>query len=368
MQTLCAPSNPTLLQIAGLPFEMGYQHGTKLKDKIHQNIQTYIANPSSEGKERMVSFLPHVPTLTSFIPERYLEEMKGIAKGADVPFSHILLLNLFPEMFHCCAITATGQASKDGSLYHARVLDYSAGKDLQSTAVLMIAQPKEGFSFLNVTYAGFIGSVTGMNEKKISLGEIGGLGYGNWNGCPMPLLLRSILEKASSLDIAKKILSSTKRTCEYYYIVGDGNTQESFGCYATPSKIQYIPPGKDYNLIQDSKESDVAVKMGKKSASSTLFCAQPKDALLLTGLSSPERYPILSERVKNHYGAIDPFSLMEIIKQPVAKKHNLHNAIFHPSSLQVWIANAGTKGAEESPACNEPYHCYNLKELLSEDQ
>jgi hypothetical protein len=347
------------LTLSGTPFDIGYQHGLLLKEKIHENIHNHLKELSPEAKAKLEAFSPHIPELVANTPSEYLEEMQGIAKGCMAPFSDILLLNLFPEMFHCCGITATGSASKNGTLYHARVLDYSAGKDLHSSAVIFLVKPQNRFSFMNITYAGFIGSITGMNEKKISLGEIGGLGYGNWKGCPMPLLLRSILERASCLKDVKKILESFSRTCEYYYVFGDGNTQDSFGCYATPGQIQYIEPGKDYSLCQYHPDKDLAIEKGL-SQKEALHCPQPKDTLLLTGLAALERYPILHQRILTHYGSIDELSLMQIIKQPVARTHNLHNAIFHPSSLEVWISHAGPSGAEKSPACNEPYSRFSM--------
>ena len=45
--------------------------------------------------------------------------------------------------------------------------------------------------------SGFIGSVTGMNAKKLSIGEMGGAGQGHWDGVPMSLLVRMALEEAA---------------------------------------------------------------------------------------------------------------------------------------------------------------------------
>ena len=55
---------------------------------------------------------------------------------------------------------------------------------------------------MNVTYAGFIGSVTGMNARQVAIGEMGGRGLGQWAGTPMALLLRMALEEAGDLDAA----------------------------------------------------------------------------------------------------------------------------------------------------------------------
>lgn len=358
-----------VLHVQGSPFEMGYTHGSVLKEKIRQNIQNHLKNPSlsDDAKLKVQAFSSKIPSILPHIPVKYIEEMQGVAEGADVPFSDILWLNLFPEMFHCCAITAHGEASSDKSLYHARLLDYAVGKDLQSSAVLLVVKPASAIPFLSVTYAGFIGCITGMNEKKISLGEIGGLGYGKWDGIPMSFLLRSLLEEASTLAEAQQLLSSNKRTCEYYYIIGDGKTEQSFACYATTDQIKFLFSGKDYSIIpsRSPDEDHHFITEGTfPQDSSSLFFHQPKDTLLLTGTIAPERYPVLEKRILDNYGSIDNTSLIDIIKQPVARTSNLHNAIFHPSSLRVWVAHAGPLGPEIEPACDQPYHCYCLSDLL----
>lgn len=362
-------TTPTVLHVKGSSFEMGYTHGSTLKEKIHQNIRNHLKNPSlsEEAQIKVKAFSPNIPSILPFIPANYIQEMEGIAKGANVPFLDILWLNLFPEMFHCCAVTVRGRASTDSSLYHARLLDYAVGKNLQSSAILLVAEPENAIPFLSVTYAGFIGCITGMNAEKISIGEIGGLGYGKWDGMPMSFLLRSLLEKASSLEDAQTILSTAKRTCEYYYIIGDGKTNKSFACYATSAQIKFLFPGKKYCIIPSSSldEDHLFVTEDPLPQNDTsLHFSQPEDTLLLTGTIAPERYPILEKRILDHYGSIDALALIEIIKQPVARTSNLHNAIFHPSSLRVWVSHAGPLGAELEPACNQPYHCYCLSDLL----
>ena len=59
--------------------------------------------------------------------------------------------------------------------------------------------PEGKRAFVNVGYAGFVGSVTGMNEAQVSLGEMGGRGEGHWDGVPMANLMRRGLEECGSL-------------------------------------------------------------------------------------------------------------------------------------------------------------------------
>ncbi len=54
---------------------------------------------------------------------------------------------------------------------------------LQDCATNFIVHVDGKIPFANVGYAGFIGSVSGMNAEKISLGEMGGRVRGSGMGC-----------------------------------------------------------------------------------------------------------------------------------------------------------------------------------------
>ena len=111
-------------------------------------------------------------------------------KGAGVSLEQVQQANFIPELFHCSGFAIMDDATADGTLYHGRVLDYATDWRLQEHAVLMVAEPDGKIPFLNVSFAGFIGSVTGLNMEKISIGEMGGRGFGLWDGVPMAILVR----------------------------------------------------------------------------------------------------------------------------------------------------------------------------------
>ena len=82
----------------------------------------------------------------------------------------------------------SGKATTDGTLYHGRVLDYMTEIGLQDSAAAFVIAPEGRIPFVTVGYAGFTGSVSGMNARGISLGEMGGRGEGQWDGVPMATL------------------------------------------------------------------------------------------------------------------------------------------------------------------------------------
>ena len=48
-----------------------------------------------------------------------------------------------------------------------------------------VFMPQGRHAWLSLGYAGFIGTVTAMNEKGVAIGEMGGRGEGDWDGMPM---------------------------------------------------------------------------------------------------------------------------------------------------------------------------------------
>ena len=180
-----------------------------------------------------------------YVPERFFEEMKGVADGAGMDVQDVIVANFIPEMFHCSGFALSGSATKDGTLYHGRILDYGCDWRLQEHAVLTVAEPEGKIPFVNVTYAGFVGSVTGMNAEKVSIGEMGGKGLGHWDGVPMAFLVRMVLEEAKTWTRRSPIFRDHPRTCEYYYVIADGKTGKGVGMEASWDVFSVIADGRE---------------------------------------------------------------------------------------------------------------------------
>jgi hypothetical protein len=270
------------------------------------------------------------------MPQRFMRECDAMSKAAGITVEKGRNINFFPEMFHCSGVAIRGKASKNGQVLHARVLDYMRDIGIQKCAVLMVFMPEKFNSWLSQSYAGFIGSVTAMNEKGLAIGEIGGGGYGKWDGLPMSFLIREVMEKASNVKEALEIMKKTPRTCEYYYVLSDKSGNLAAVYSKANENFWVLKPGEQHEKLPEV----------------------PPDTVFI---SAKKRAEHLSKRLKENYGKIDAKKMIEIIKRPVAMKSNLHNAVFAPETLDVWFSDA----AKRTPACNEPYACVNLKKLIS---
>lgn len=328
-----------VLFMAGSPEQMGAAHGALLSRQVQQvspRTMSLVAAAYCFGKgewfyDKIEEILrrsqPHTP-------QRFIDECLSMGKAAGIGERDALCLNFFPELFHCSGVALRGKASLNGEIIHARVLDYMADINLQKYAALQVYMPEDYNNWVSVGYAGFMGTVTAMNDKGLAIGEMGGKGEGDWDGMPMSFLMRDIMERAGTVREALQIFRETPRSCEYYYVISD-KSGDMAGVYATPEIFEVLEAGQ-----QDERLPKV-----------------PEDTVMF---SAGERAKKLSERLHQHYGKITAELMIEIIKRPVAMKSNLHNAVFKPASLDLWFADAGIG----KPACDMPYAKVNLNRLI----
>jgi hypothetical protein len=329
-----------VLFLEGTPEAMGRQHGVLLRREVRETVSRIlygigVGSSFPKGRWFFGEIEEAQRRVRPFVSDRHLRECDALADAAGLDREEVRLANLFPELFHCSGFALFGSATAGGRLYHGRVLDYLRGVGLERTPVVIVCRPDEGHAWVNVSYAGFIGSVTAMNGKGIAIGEMGGRGEGRWDGKPMAHLVREVAERASTLDEAVDILRKGPRTCEYYYVVSDGRARRAVGIGATPDRFETIAPGEAHPLLPHAV----------------------KDAVLL---SAGDRYDELVRRVKAAHGAIDDAAARDLMRRPVAMSSNIHSVLFAPGTLELWVANAD--------AVNVASHCrytrYDLRELL----
>lgn len=326
--------------LSGSPEEIGKAHGQLLKQEAMRCIDSVLyafgtVQTVVTGRWFREDLEQAYARLSPHIPERHKVETRALAQSLGMDLQLIETINVFPELFHCSGFALFGKATRDGKLYHGRVLDYMTTIGLQDSATTFIVAVDGQIPFANVGYAGFIGSVSGMNAEKISLGEMGGRGEGKWDGAPMATLMRRALEECDSLAEVKKLWQDSPRTCEYYYVFADGQDRTAVGVAATPDKLEFIDPG----------QSDP--RLGEGIA----------DAVVL---SADARLEELRRRVKERYGSIDAESGQWLMCRPVAMESNLHNVLFVPEDGVLYIANADHK----HPAAERPYVRLDLNDLL----
>lgn len=324
----------------GTPEQIGAAHATLLKNEAMRCVDSVLygfgfVQTISNGRWFREDLDRAYDKLRSHIPERHLAETRALARGLGMDEHLVEVLNVFPELFHCSGFAVFGSATQGGKLYHGRVLDYMTTIGLQDAATTFVVAPIGQIPFVNIGYAGFTGSVSGMNAQRVSLGEMGGRGEGKWDGVPMATLMRRALEECNTLEDVKHLWRSSPRTCEYFYVFADGKNKSAVGVAATPEGVEFLEPGQSHPLLGEGQRDTVLMSAGS-------------------------RLEELRRRVSEAHGKIDEKQSMELMCRPVAMDSNLHNVLFVPEDGVLFVANA----SHSQPAADRPYVRLDFLELI----
>ncbi len=336
---LCTAGSKRVLIVAGTPAQMGAAHGRLMAGEIPKVMpQTMALVGAAYTVQKGIWFHDKIDEIfrlaAPHTPRRFTDECNAMADAAGISRRDAICGNFFPELFHCSGVAVRNSASLGGQVVHARVLDYMRDINLQKYTLVQVFIPEDGYAWLSLGYAGFLGSVTAMNEHGLAIGEMGGASEESWNGMPMTFLMREIAERTRTVDEAVALMKRVPRTCEYYYVVSDAR-RNMVGIRARVEDLLVLLPGEQHELLPQV----------------------PADTVMISAGSRAQK---LSERLHAEFGRIDAQKMIEIIKRPVAMNSNLHNAIFLPERLEMWFADAGKK----SPACDEPYTMVNLRQMI----
>ena len=244
-----------ILHVSGSNYEMGYQHGDLLKEEIEINLRAQLSYFEEHGWP-YDDILATGYAMNEFLPSCYKEEMQGMADGAgeNISLNDIIVLNTIPAIFNhagkenksCCEVALWGPNTKNGELYHIRGWDWTfkiqdpvTGRYFQSTQVLIVRNPEEGYASADPDWAGHIFSWGGVNEKGIAIGET--TCYTDdytFDGISSAFRMRMVLDFASTYQEAINIMSEN-RTDGWNFIISDGNTPEGFAMEQTKT-ILYV--------------------------------------------------------------------------------------------------------------------------------
>lgn len=341
----------TVLFLNGTAEEMGRAHGELCKEGIAALTKKVALVGTAYMLEKKVSFVDTLNEAerrcTPFTPDRFFREMDALAAASGQTKAAIRQINFFPEMFHCTGIAVRGKGTVDGNVRHARVLDYMHDIGMQDWATLIVYMPSEKIddkplnAWISVSYPGFLGSITCMNEHGLAMGEMGGGGEGKWDGLSMTYLMRRVMEECSTVDEALALMKSTPLTCDYYYVLSDANNEIAAVVAVAESDdpVHVIRPNEDYPDWMPNKSV-----MPKKF----------EDAVYVSGRG--ERIETVAKRLDENYGKIDTPTMIEMLKRPLCMKSNLHDAVFEPVTRDFYFAEA----KRDTIAADEKYFKGNI--------
>lgn len=350
--------------LRGTPYERGYQQGVLLRNEIDENLSSLYEKVLDKFHLKEL-FFESFERARPYIPERYYQEMHGLAHGSKLSLEVVHHIHILPEIGEwggkkhikkvvkqmmdgelgtsCSNFCAGGVATKDNAFYTVRILDWGLHRvsKLHQFPLIAVHRPDEGAAFVNIGWMGFLGAISGMNEHGITLGE---MGYGDrpderLNGFPMPFLLRDVLQYSKNLADVRNIISGARGTNRFVYLMSDGKTREAELYIRDKDRFLVFKPGE--RLVDEKNDFP------------------PISDIVYGG----HYHDVMTEQLSSQHGKIEPKVLMESVIPKMAMPSNFQNVIYDPVNLGFWVANA--KSPKER-AAEQPYTFFDLKAALRE--
>jgi isopenicillin-N N-acyltransferase like protein len=245
-----------VVHLWGSPYEMGYAHGTLMREtaiKFINSVWTYMESQVEGAINGTVHiFRPWFLELVAnvgldaaldltfdatdpFTGQYFLDEMRGMADATGLDYKRIRRIHMIGELTKgaCSMYGAWGAALKNtnSQLMQLRALDWDVDgpfKDFPQITVYHPTNATQGHAFANIGWTGWVGSITGISSQKMAISEIGvsfpdaTFGKDSRFGTPFTFLLRDVLQFDQTLDDSINRMANAHRTCSLILGVGDG--------------------------------------------------------------------------------------------------------------------------------------------------
>jgi len=352
------------MYIEGEPFERGVAFG-----KLTQELLLYQEKAFFEQIRELVPSDGYLKFLKYFlawfnrnldknIPEEYKAEIYGTSFACSPEFDFIgsgyqrqLNYHAAHDIGHalqglnltgCTSFSVWDGKSSDSSLLVARNFDFYAGKKFAENKIVCFYNPSEGYKFMMITWADFIGVVSGMNEKGLTVTiNAARSSVPLQAATPVSLVAREILQYASNIEEAQTIAGKRKMFVSESIMVGSLSDGISAIIEKSPANTDIVLPSGNQIVCANHFQGE-AFREDKHNIENIL------------GSDSKYRFDRINELLQAD-STIDVSDAVRILRNRFGRKNTdlgmgnplsvnqliaHHAVVFKPSDLLVWVSAA----------------------------
>ena len=303
---------PTLM-LSGTPYEMGLEHGRRLKEQILRPLRRIADLTMGDTTELpMTRWSDSLPE--EIFSEDELSELQGIADAIKVPVGNVIAFNLTlladlgsQSVQLGIALPGTAVRVRQG-VRDELTLNSALAACLQP--VVQVRTPDAGHAHATVTFAGSICALAGTNANGLS--ATAGLilpDVNNSSSLPPRqfLLLRQVLAQVDDIDSSKRFLTQSRTSADWNMTLSDSRKQqlgyvESIGgSVASQESMELF--AANHSLLHPTATHPAANASHERLKRITQFCtgsshtiADMQFALTSFGASSENIVSILIDR------------------------------------------------------------------------
>ncbi len=259
----------------------------------------------------------------------------------------------------CTSFATWGNRSVDSQLILGRNFDFYVGDEFAKNKIIAFYKPTHGIPFMSVTWGGFTGVVSGMNQEGLTVTiNANKSDIPTGAATPVSLVAREILQYASNIEEAVMIAKKRKMFVSESFMVGSAKDNKAVVIEKTPNELDVLYSNTDEILCTNHYQSKLLenqklnVVQMHQSASMYRY-ARLKELLSVHPKNSPEITAQILRDFKGKNNADIGLTNEKALNQFIAH----HSVIFEPQKKLVWVSSTPWQLGE--------YVCYDLNKIFS---
>ncbi len=369
------------LYVEGDGFERGVINGkltrelvVKQEDHFAEQIRRMVPSKFQRSYLKyLIGFFNR--NLDNNITQEYREEIYGVSGSASPDYQYlgsnyqrILNYHAAHDIGHavqnlmqvgCTSFGTWGGLSQDSTMIIGRNFDFYAGDKFAEDKIIAFVKPKTGHKFMTVTWGGFVGAVSGMNDQGLSVTiNAAKSDLPTGSATPVSLVTREILQYAKNINEAIAIAKKRKMFVSESFLVASAADNKAVVIEKTPGELDVYDPQKDFIVCANHFQSKGLVKSKlnleqEKESASPYRYKRLMELLDSNGKNTVQKTINILRNQKGLNGANIGMGNEKAINQLMAH----HSIVFEPKKLIAWVST--------SPWQLGQYVAYDLNKIFA---
>lgn len=270
------------LYVEGNPLERGIAKGKLTEKLMYEQEKVFVSKieelvPSKFQQKIVRGFLRYFNReLDEYVTDEYKAEIYGISQFTSTDFDFVAPLYWRTLYFHaahdighalqdlamvgCTSFAAWGNHTADGKLILGRNFDFYINEEFVENKIVAFIHPDEGYKHAIITWPGFVGAVSGMNEKGLTVTINAGKSSIPLKAkTPISIVTREILQYASNIEEAISIAKKREVFVSEAIMVGSAEDKTAVLIEVSPKKfdVYRVESSAELLICSNHFQSDV---------------------------------------------------------------------------------------------------------------
>ena len=346
------------LYVEGDAFERGVING-KLTEELVQRQEDHFSEqinklvPSAFYRHFLRYFIAWFNrNLDDNVAQEYKEEIFGVSHAASEKYNYIgsnyqRLLNYHAahdighalQTMALVGCTSFGTWANDTTMIIGRNFDFYVGDKFAEDKIVAFFAPSNGYKYMTVTWGGFIGAVSGMNDHGLTVTiNAAKTKMPSGSATPVSLVAREILQYARNIGQAIEICKKRRMFVSESFLIGSAEDNKAVVIEKTPDNLDVYDPHKRFivcaNHFQSKQLGGSKQNVEQISESASAYRYQRVMQLIDTTSNSVQKTVALLRDRKGLNNADIGMGNEKAINQFLAH----HSIVFEPRKRLVWVS------------------------------